>query len=160
MLKTDRYWILSWASWIQFAHHFLFPKLSFLYFPFPRYAVIWQMVISLGYSNDSVIVSHFPISHPSHFLWSDYPNNIWRRKQIMGLLIMQPAPSSSYFILDVNIFRQNFVRRHSQSVFSSIGLQTPDLQVNIALYIIDFNNNIVRRQESCVNDGRRIRVLL
>jgi hypothetical protein len=166
MLKTARYWILLWASWIQFAHHFLFPKLSFLYCPF---ALLPLPTLLRDMTNDHITwvfqwqCNSFSFPHiPSisfSLIW--FPNNIRRREQIMGLLIMQPAPyllTSS--ILDANISDRIMFADILSPFCSSIGLQTPDLQVRIALYIIDFNNNIVRRQESCVNDGRRVRVLL
>jgi hypothetical protein len=38
------------------------------------------------------------ISRLSHPTWFDYPNNIWWRVQIMGLLILQFSPAYCHFI--------------------------------------------------------------
>jgi hypothetical protein len=48
---------------------------------------------------------YFSFSHACYMLqpWFHRPNNIWRREQIMKLLIMQFSTQSCYFLLDPNI---------------------------------------------------------
>jgi hypothetical protein len=51
---------------------------------------------------------------PSHPPLLDDSNYIWRRVQVMKLLIMQFSPTSRHFI---SLFGRNILLSHPQSVF-------------------------------------------
>jgi hypothetical protein len=59
------------------------------------------------------------MSHPSHILWLDRPNNIWWSVQVMKPLIMQSFPASHPFVpLSSKYSPQDPVLKHPQSSLS------------------------------------------
>jgi hypothetical protein len=81
-------------------------KSSFLKIPFniilPSTPKSSEWLLPFRLSNNFVRISHLPharyMPRPTHPPWSDHPNTIWWRVQIMALLIMQFSPASRHFI--------------------------------------------------------------
>jgi hypothetical protein len=116
------HWSLSWATSIQSVPLHTISLRSILILSTHLRLGLPIGLFPSGFPAKSYMHSASPhscyMSCPSHPTWLDHSNYIWKRAQVMKLLIMQFSLTSCHFIsLQSRYSPQHSVLKHPQSMF-------------------------------------------